>query len=47
MLAIPEVYADKIIILYDLSVFAGHQGVIKTYLPINDKYFIPNLIHYL
>ena len=27
--------------------FAGHQGVIKTYLTINDKFFIPNLIHYL
>ena len=29
------------------SLFAGHQGVIKTYLTINDKFFIPNLIHYL
>ena len=27
--------------------FAGHQGIIKTYLTINDKFFIPNLIHYL
>ena len=27
--------------------FAGHQGVIKTYLTISDKFFIPNLIHYL
>ena len=25
----------------------GHQGVIKTYLTISDKCFIPNLIHYL
>ena len=25
----------------------GHQGVVKTYLTINDKFFIPNLIHYL
>ena len=23
------------------------QGVIKTYLAISDKFFIPNLIHYL
>ena len=30
-----------------MSLFAGHQGVIKTYLTINDKFFIPNLIHYL
>ena len=27
--------------------FAGHQGVIKTYLTINDRFFIPNLMHYL
>ena len=27
--------------------FVGHQGVIKTYLTISDKFFIPNLIHYL
>ena len=25
----------------------GHQGVIKTYLTMNDKFFFPNLIHYL
>ena len=28
------------------SLFAGHQGVIKTYFTISDKFFIPNLIHY-
>ena len=33
--------------LYHSSLFAGHQGVIKTYLTINDKFFIPNLIPYL
>ena len=47
LLAIPEIYADKIITLYHSSQFVGHQGVIKTYLMINDKFFIPNLIHYL
>ena len=25
----------------------GHQGVIKTYLKIADKFFIPDLMHYL
>ena len=45
VLAVPEVCTDKIITLYHSSVFAGHQGVIKTYLTINDKFFIPNLIH--
>ena len=29
LLAIPEVCADKIIMLYHASLFAGHQGVIK------------------
>ena len=29
------------------GLFAGHQGVIKTNLTISDKFFIPNLIHYL
>ena len=47
VLAIPETCADKIITLYKKSLFAGHQGVIKTYLTISDKFFIPNLIHYL
>ena len=47
LLAIPEACADKIIDLYHASLFAGHQGVIKTYLTISDKFFIPNLIHYL
>ena len=47
VLAIPETCADSITALYHSSLFAGHQGVIKTYLTINDKFFIPNLIHYL
>ena len=45
--AIPENCADKIIELYHTSLFAGHQGVIKTYLTISDKFFIPHLMHYL
>ena len=47
VLAIPESCADEIITLYHKSLFAGHQGVIKTYLTISDNFFIPNLIHYL
>ena len=47
VLAVPETCADKIITLYHKSLFAGHQGVIKTYLTISDKFFISNLIHYL
>ena len=46
VLVIPEICIDSIIALYHLSLFAGHQGVIKIYLTINDKFFIPNLIHY-
>ena len=44
VLAIPETCANSIIALYHSSLFAGHQGVIKTYLTISDKFFIPNLI---
>ena len=47
LLPIPEICTDKIITLSHSSLFTGHQGVIKTYLIINDKFFIPNLIHYL
>ena len=47
VLAIPETYVDSIIVLYHSSLFAGHQGIIKTYLTISDKCFITNLIHYL
>ena len=47
VLAILETCVDSIIPLYHLSLFAGHQGVIKTYLSISNKFFIPNLIHYL
>ena len=32
LLTVPEICADKIIMLYHTSLFAGHQGVIKTYL---------------
>ena len=47
VLAVPVTCIDKVITLYHSSLFAGHQGVIKTYLTISDKFFIPNLIHYL
>ena len=42
MAAIPETCVDNIISLYHSSLFVGHQGVIKTYLTISDKFFIPN-----
>ena len=38
---------SQIITPYNKSLFAGHQGVIKTYLTISNKFFVPNLIHYL
>ena len=41
VLAIPETCADSIIALYHSSLFAGHQGVIITYLTINDKFLYP------
>ena len=39
LLVIPEVCADKIITLYHASLFAVHQGVIKTYLTISDIFY--------
>ena len=47
VLAIPEVCVDKIITLYHTSLFAGHQGVGKTYLMMRDKFFISNSMYYL
>ena len=47
VLAALENCADKIITLYLSSLFAGYQGIIKTYLMISNKLFVPNLIHYL
>ena len=47
LLAVLEMCTDKIITLYHSSLFAGYQGIIKMYLTISDKFFIPNLIHYL
>ena len=47
VLAIPEICIDKIIALYHTSLFAGHQGIVKTYLTMKDKFFIPNLMYYL
>ena len=47
LLAVPEICANKIITLYHSSLFTGHKGVIKTYLNVGNKFFIPQLIHYL
>ena len=47
VLAIPEVCVDQMIDLYHSSLFAGHQGLFKTYLTMTDKFFIPDLMHYL
>ena len=47
VLAILETCVNSVIALYHLNLFAGHQGIIKIYLTISDKFFISNLIHYL
>ena len=47
VLVIPEICIDNIIALFHTSLVAGHQGVVKTYLTMKDKFFIPNLMHYL
>ena len=46
-MAVPEVCVDQIIALYNSSLFAGHQSVVKTYLTMADKFFIPDLMHYV
>ena len=38
LLAMPEICADKIIMLYHSSLFVRHQSIIKTYLSISDKF---------
>ena len=38
LLAIQEICADKIITLYHSILFTGHQGIIKTYLTVGDKF---------
>ena len=47
VLAVPVSCTCRIITLYHKSLFVQHQGVIKIYLTINDKFCIPNLIQYL
>ena len=47
LLAVPEICVDKIIALYHASLFAGHQGIVKTYFTMKDKSFVPRLMHYL
>ena len=47
VLVIPEICVDKIIALYHTSLFTGHQGVVKMYLTMKDKFYIPNLMYYL
>ena len=40
VLAIPEICADKSITQYHSGVYVGHQGIIKTYLTISNKFFV-------
>ena len=47
LLAITKICVDKIITLYHASLFAGHQGVVKMYLTMKDKFFVPGMMHYL
>ena len=47
LLAITEICTYKIDTLYHSSLFTEHQGVIKTYSTIEDKFFIQGLLHYL
>ena len=37
--------ADEIIALFHSSLFAGHQGIIKLYLTMNEKFFFMQFSH--
>ena len=41
LLAIPKICVGKIIALYHASLFAGHQGVVKMYVMMKEKFFYP------
>ena len=47
LLTIPKICVDKIIALYHVSLFAGYQDVVKMYLTMKNKFFVPGLMHYL
>ena len=46
-LSIPEICVEKIIVLYHVSLFTGHQSVVEKYLTMKDKFFVPGLMYYL
>ena len=46
-LAISRNCVDRLVSLYHSSIFRGYQGVTKIYFTMIDKFFIPDLIHYL
>ena len=46
-MALPENCTDRVIAFCHSGLFGGHQGVIKTYLAMNEKIFMPDLIHLL
>ena len=46
-LCVPESCVDAILDLYHSSILAGHQGTTKCLLTISDRFFIPNLAHYI
>ena len=46
-LCIPESCVDAILDLYHSSILAGHQGTLKCFLTISDRFYILNLAHYI
>ena len=47
MLGVPESYADCILDLYPSALFGAHQGFLRRFKKIKQKYFIPHLMHYI
>ena len=47
LLCIPTSKIDKLLDYYHTSVSGCHTGIIKCYLTISDRFYIPNLAHHI
>ena len=45
LLCIPERYIPYLLYYYHDSLLAGHQGVLRMYLTLRERFFVPNLFH--
>ncbi len=43
VLCVPEEYVPQILYHYHDYIMSGHQGIVRTYLTVREKYFFPNM----